>query len=141
MRKTIVYVVMGLLVLSVVFAASVSRELPRRADPNGDVTVKLLISGADSSGVMALEEELPVGIVVKEWSITGAKEAKSDINTREKDNRYAWEFTPTGSSATIEYKIKLGANDITFLAGKYEKMPQKSTYFYPKLLIEIRRQV
>ena len=114
MRKTIVYCAMLLLALSVVFAASVNRELPRRADPNSDLTVKLQISGADSSAVMALEEELPSGITVKDWAVTGAKEAKSDIKTREKDNRYAWEFTPTGSSATIEYKIKLGANDITF---------------------------
>lgn len=114
MRKTIVYFMMGLLLLSAVFAASVSRELPRRADPNSELAVKLQISGADSSGVIALEEELPEGISVKEWTVTGAVEAKADITTRDKDGRFAWEFTPSGTSATVEYKIDLGASDVTF---------------------------
>lgn len=114
MKKTIIYGVMSLLVLSVVFAASVSRELPRRADPNGDVTIKLQISGADSSSVMALEEELPEGLSVQSWGITGAKEAKADITTREKDGRFAWEFTPSGTSATVEYVISVGSADVSF---------------------------
>ncbi len=114
MKKTIVYVIMSLLVLSVVFAASVSRDLPPRADPNSELAVKLQISGADPSGVIALEEELPTGITVKDWSVTGAAEAKEDITTREKDGRFAWEFTPSGASATVEYKIDLGASDVSF---------------------------
>jgi len=114
MRKTIVYFMMGLLVLSVVFASSVSRDLPARADPNSELAVKLQISGADSSGVIALEEELPAGLTVKEWSVTGATEAKADITTREKDGRFAWEFTPSGTSATVEYQIGVGASDVTF---------------------------
>lgn len=114
MKKTIVYILMCLLMLGVVFAASVSRELPRRADPNSDVTVKLQISGADSSGTIALEEELPEGVVVKDWSVTGATEAKADITTRDKDGRFAWSFTPSGTSATVEYIIKVGAKDVSF---------------------------
>jgi len=114
MRKAIVYGLMGLLLLSVVFAASVSRDLPRRADPNSELAVKLQISGADPSGIIALEEELPEGLSVKDWSVTGAVEAKADITTREKDGRFAWEFTPSGASATVEYKIDVGVSDVTF---------------------------
>ncbi len=114
MKKAIVYGLMSLLLLSVVFAASVSRSLPRRADPNSELTVKLQIAGADSSGVIALEEELPEGLSIKDWTVTGAVEAKADITTREEENRYAWSFTPSGSSATVEYKIDLGASDVTF---------------------------
>ena len=119
MRKTIVYFIMCLLALSVVFAASVSRELPRRADPNSDATIKLQVSGADSSGVLAIEEELPAGIAVKSWSVTGAVEAKDKITIREKDNRFGWSFTPSGSSATVEYKIKVGSSDVALGALVY----------------------
>ena len=114
MKKTIVYLVMVFLLLGTVFAASVSRSLPRRADPNSDATIKLQISGADSSNVMALEEELPEGLTVQSWSVTGATEAKADITTREKDGRFAWEFTPSGSSVTVEYTISVGSSDVSF---------------------------
>ena len=119
MKKPIVYCVMAFLLLGTVFAASVSRSLPRRADPNGDVTVKLQVSGADSSSAMALEEELPEGLSVQSWSVTGATEAKADITTREKDGRFAWEFTPSGSSATVEYTISVGSSDVSFGALVY----------------------
>ena len=114
MNKTIVYFMMGLLVLSVVFGASVNRDLPQRADPNSELAVRLQISGADSSGVLAIEEDLPEGLSVKSWEVTGATEAKSDITTRDKDGRFAWSFTPSGTSATVEYKIDVGASDVTF---------------------------
>ncbi len=42
MRKITVYLAILLLSISVVFAASVSRDLPRRADPNTELTVKLI---------------------------------------------------------------------------------------------------
>jgi len=112
-KKTIVYLVMGLLLLSVVLAASVSRDLPRRADPNSDVKIKLQISGADSSGVITVEEDLPAGVSVKDWSVTGATEAKADITTREKDGRYGWSFTPSAGSVTVEYTIAVGSSDLT----------------------------
>jgi len=114
MRKITVYLAILLLSMSVVFAASVSRDLPRRADPNSELTVKLRISGADTSGLLTLEEALPSGITIKDWSVTGAKESKSAISTRVKDNKYGWSFTPSGSSATVEYKINLGSTDVTF---------------------------
>ena len=114
MKKTTAYLTIFLLTMSMAFAASVSRSLPGRADPNSELTVKLQISGADSSGLLALEEVLPEGIAVKEWSVSGAKEDKSAITTRVVDNRYAWEFTPSGSSATVEYTIDLGSSDVSF---------------------------
>lgn len=114
MRKTILYILMFLITTTLVFAASVSRTLPNRADPNTELAVRLQISGADTTGIIALEEELPTSVTIKDWSITGAKETKAQINTRQKDNKFGWEFTPTGSSATVEYKINLGSSDITF---------------------------
>ena len=114
MKKVIVYFSMFLVVASLVFAASVSRDLPSRADPNSELTVKLQVSGADTSGLFTLEEELPAGITIKEWNIVGAKESKDVIATRTTENRQAWSFTPTSSSATVEYKINLGASGVTF---------------------------
>jgi len=114
MKKAIVYVTVFILAISFVFAASVSRELPGRADPNSELTVKLQVSGADTSGSFTLEEELPAGMSVKDWTVTGATEAKDAISTREKDGRYGWTFTPSGSSATVEYTMDLGSSDVTF---------------------------
>lgn len=114
MKKMTAYLAIFLLTMSMTFAASVSRSLPGRADPNSELTVKLQISGADSSGLLTLEEVLPDGILVKDWTISGAKEEKSAISTRIVDNRYGWSFTPSGSSATVEYTIDLGSSDVSF---------------------------
>ena len=114
MKKMTAYLAIFLLTMSMAFAASVSRSLPGRADPNSELTVKLQISGADSSGLLTLEEVLPEGMTVKDWTISGAKEEKSAISTRIVDNRYGWSFTPSGSSATIEYTIDLGSSDASF---------------------------
>jgi len=114
MRKAIVYLMVFLFTISLVFAASVSRDLPGRADPNSELTVKLQVSGTDSSGLLTIEEELPNGMTVKEWTVTGAQEAKEAISTRDRDNRYGWSFTPSGGSATVEYKIDLGSSDVSF---------------------------
>ncbi|MBI2107729.1 hypothetical protein HYU10_00585 [Candidatus Woesearchaeota archaeon] len=114
MKKIPIYLSVFLLAVSMAFAASISRELPSRADPNSELTVNLRISGADPSGVIALEETLPAGITVKDWTVTGAKEAKAEIQTRTKEGRFGWTFTPTSSSASVEYKITLGASDVTF---------------------------
>lgn len=114
MRKVIAYLMVFLFAISFVFAASVSRDLPQRVDPNSELTVKLQISGADSSGLLTLEEELPEGMTLKDWTVTGAKEAKEAISTRVTDSRYGWSFTPSGSSATVEYTIDLGSSDVSF---------------------------
>lgn len=114
MRKIIVYLTIFLLSISMVFAASVSRDLPSRADPNSELTVKLMVSGADTSGLFTLEEALPAGVTVKDWTVTGATEAKSAITTRVKDGYYGWSFTPSGSSVTVEYTIDLGSTDVSF---------------------------
>ena len=114
MKKTIIYFIVLMLTIGVVFAASVSRDLPARADPNSELTVKLQVSGADTSGLFTLEEELPAGMTVKDWTVTGATEAKDAITTRVQDGRYGWSFTPSGGSATVEYMIDLGSSDVTF---------------------------
>ena len=114
MKKAIVYLITLLFAINFVFAASVSRDLPSRADPNSELTVKLQVSGADTSGLLTLEEELPDGITLKDWTITGAAEAKEAITIRDVNGRYGWSFTPSGGSATVEYTIDLGSSDVTF---------------------------
>ena len=114
MRKTFVYFIIFILAIGYVFAASVSRDLPQRADPNSELTVKLQVSGADSSGLFTLEEDLHEGVTVKEWTVTGAQEAKEAIITRDQEGRYGWSFTPSGGSATVEYTIDLGSSDVSF---------------------------
>jgi len=114
MRKVFVYLMVFLFAISFAFAASVSRDLPQRADPNSELTVKLQISSADTSGSFTLEEELPEGITIKDWTVTGATEAKDAITIRDKDGRFGWTFTPSGSSVTVEYTLDLGSSDISF---------------------------
>lgn len=112
--RLILYFVLILLTMSFVTAVSVTRSLPSRVDPNSAVKVRLIISGATADSLFTVEEELPSGININEWSVTGAKEAKTDITTRITGNRYGWSFTPTSSSATIEYGIDVGASSVSF---------------------------
>tara|TARA_Y100000310_G_C20549708_1_gene747414 strand:- start:51 stop:695 length:645 start_codon:yes stop_codon:yes gene_type:complete len=114
MIKLFVYLMVFLMAISFVFAASVSRDLPSRADPNSELTVKLQVSGADSSGSFTLEEDLPDGITLKDWTVTGSTEAKNAITTRDKEGRFGWTFTPSDSSAIVEYTIDLGSSDVSF---------------------------
>jgi len=114
MKNFFIYLTVFILAISFVFAASVSRDLPQRADPNSELTVKLQVSGADSSGLFTLEEDLPEGIEVKDWTVTGSQEAKEAIDTRVQEGRYGWSFTPSGGTATVEYTIDLGSSDVTF---------------------------
>jgi hypothetical protein len=114
MKKTIIYLLASLLLISMVAAASVTRELPTRADPNKEATIKLIITNAKPNELLTLEEELPQGIKITDWTIIGAKESKQDVKTRIIDNRFGWSFTPTASTATIIYKIMAGSANLNF---------------------------
>jgi len=114
MKKTIIYLLASLLLISIVAAASVTRELPARADPSKEATIKLIITNAKPNELFTLEEELPQGIKITDWTIIGAKESKQDIKTRIIDNRFGWSFTPTASTATIIYKIMAGSANLNF---------------------------
>lgn len=113
MKKTIIYLLASLLLISIVAAASVTRELPR-AEPNKEAIIKLIITNAKPNELFTLEEELPQGIKITDWTIIGAKESKQDVKTRITDNRYGWSFTPTASTATIIYKITTGSTNLNF---------------------------
>lgn len=105
MKKLICLSIFFILV-STVFAATVGRDIPSRVNPNEKITVKLNINNiqvSDAVKTFAIEESTPSGFSITDWSISGIKETKEQVKTQFAGNNYKWEFTPTGSSATITY--------------------------------------
>mgnify|MGYP001598553029 CR=1 FL=1 len=118
MKKLMVFFVIFALMAVSVLAGSVSRSMPSRIQPGQTLTVTLSISGATADKSFTLEDVIPAGLKIKEWTVTGAKESKEAINIREKGNNFGWSFTPTSSSASVEYKIDLPNNEATYTFGK-----------------------
>lgn len=118
MKKLMIFFVVFMLMTTAVLAGTVSRSMPSRIQPGQTLTVTLSISGATAGKLFTLEDVIPVGLKIKEWTVTGVQEAKEAINIREKDNRFGWSFTPTSDSATVEYKIDLPSTETTYTFGK-----------------------
>lgn len=114
MRKLNLFVVLFLLLAAPAFAASVSRNMVSRADPGSDLTVTFSINGATANEVFTLQEKLPSGWTIKEWSVTGAKESKALITTSFEPPKYGWSFTTTGTSAAIIYTVTLPSTQGTY---------------------------
>jgi len=118
MKKLIIFFVIMAFLAASVLAGTVSRNIPSRIEPGKTLTVTLTISGATAGKLFALEDVIASGLKIKEWTVTGSQEPKESITIREKDNRFGWSFTPTGASATVEYKIDLPNNPSTYTFGK-----------------------
>ena len=118
MKKLMIFFVIFALMAASVLAGSVSRNMPSRVQPGQTLTVTLSISGATADKSFTLEDVVPAGLKIKEWIVTGAKESKEAINIREKGNNFGWSFTPTSSSASVEYKIDLPNSEAAYTFGK-----------------------
>ena len=118
MKKIMVFLVIFALMATAVLAGTVSRSMPSRIQPGQTLTVTLSISGATAGKLFTLEDVIPAGLTIKEWTVTGSQEAKEAINTREKDNHFGWSFTPTSGNAAVEYKIDLPNTEATYTFGK-----------------------
>jgi len=118
MKKLIIFFVIFALMAASVLAGSVSRNMPSRIQPEATLTVTLSVSGATAGKLFTLEDVIPAGLKIKEWTVTGSQESKEAITTREKDNRFGWSFTPTSDSAAVEYKIDLPNTETTYTFGK-----------------------
>jgi hypothetical protein len=117
-KKSIVFFTIFAMIAAAAYAGSVSRSIPSRAQPGNELTVTLSVSGATADKLFTIEDVIPQGLTIKEWTVTGAKEAKDDITTREKDNRFGWSFTPASASASVEYKIDLPSLESSYTFGK-----------------------
>ena len=118
MKKLMVYFVIFALMAVSVLAGSVGRNMLSRAQPGQTLTVTLSISGATADKSFTLEDVIPAGLKIKEWTVTGAKESKEAISIREKGSNFGWSFTPTSGSASVEYIIDLPNNEATYTFGK-----------------------
>ena len=118
MKKLIVLFAVLILMATSAFAGSVSRTMPSRIQPGQTLTVTLSIGGATAGKSFTLEDVIPAGLKIKEWTVTGAQESKDAISVREKENRFGWSFTPTSASATVEYKIDIPNNEASYVFGK-----------------------
>ena len=118
MKKLMIFLMIFALMASTVLAGTITRNMPSRIQPGQTLTVTLSISGATAGKLFTLEDVLPAGLSIKEWTVNGAQESKDQITIRTKDNRFGWSFTPTGSGASVEYKIDLPAAESAYTFGK-----------------------
>lgn len=125
MRKLILALFLFMLMPAMVLGATVSRELPQKVSPEETINVKLTISSISISEevkTFAIEESLPPGFTMSEWSITGSNETKDNILTDFSGSDYKFEFTPTGTSAVLTYTTEAPADkgDYTFKATWFD---------------------
>jgi uncharacterized repeat protein (TIGR01451 family) len=117
--KIITLMIATLLLSSFAMAATVSRDMPLRVDPGTTVTVKLLINNiqTDAGKSIAIEDTLPSGTTITDWSITGTSQQKSAITTRFASSRAGWDFIPSGTSATITYTVNMPQTQSIYTFG------------------------
>ena len=141
MRKIMIFLVIFALMASTVLAGTVTRNMPSRIQPGQTLTVILDIS-ATPGQLFTLEDVIPAGLSIKEWTVNGAQESKDQVSTRTKDNRFGWSFTPTGSSASVEYKIDLPNTESSYTFGKvvwFDPSGQGSESSTPTLTVAVIR--
>lgn len=103
MKKAIIYFSIFMLSISMVLAASLSRDMPSRVSPGDEVEVKFTISGMEIGKEAGVSEIVPEGITVKTQTVTGA-EGTPQYTVKDKTN-HKWGFTASSSSCTISYKF------------------------------------
>ena len=109
--KFIIIPFVFLLLLGIVSAASVARNMPARVDPGAEVQVILTLNGAKSGEVVAIEDTIADTISIKSWEISGSKESKSEVNYVAKPSqkpglsRNSWSFTASSGAPSITYKF------------------------------------
>lgn len=102
-KKTIVFLIIFLLCMGLVTAASLSRSMPSRVSPGEEVTVTFSISGMDVGKEAGISEVVPEEIKVKEQKVTGA-DGIPDYQVDDKTN-HKWAFKAASSSCSVEYKF------------------------------------
>jgi len=111
MKKLILLPVLFLLTLSMVLAASVSRNMPDRVDPGAEVEVTLTLNGAPVGEGVAIEDSIPNTITVKSWEVLGSEESKGDVSYQQKASqkegfqRHSWPFTAASGAPSVTYKF------------------------------------
>lgn len=102
MKKTIIYLVISLISLGVVMAASLTRDMPTRVSPGEEVTVTFSISGMEVGKEAGISEVVPEEIKVKEQKVEGAK---GTPNYQVVDRNHKWAFKAESSLCSVEYKF------------------------------------
>ena len=120
MKKLILLPVLFLLTLSMVLAASVSRNMPDRVDPGAEVEVTLTLNEAPVGEAVIIADSIPNTITVKSWEVLGSEEAKADVSYQQKASqkegfqRHSWEFTTASGAPSVIYKF-----DAPVVVGSY----------------------
>lgn len=116
MRTAILILILVILLSQAGYSATVSRQMPSNAEPGSTIDVVLRATSLKQGSLFTLEETRPLQVEINDWEITGAKEERSNIETRQKDLGYGWSFTPTGTEATIKYTAQVSEKAIGPLA-------------------------
>ena len=103
--KKYLMVVMMLLAVSTVYAASLSREAGSRAAPGETFTVTFSITGIEAGQEVAIDEIIPDKFELADWNVEGSKESKGDVTHRAQGNRHTWAFTAATGSPKLTYSI------------------------------------
>jgi len=97
--------VLSFSLVTVVTAASVARNMPKRVSPGESFSVEFKVTNAVTGKLFILEDKLPQGFSFNSWDVSGAAEPKESIKTRflKDEQKYAWSFTPTKPTVSIKY--------------------------------------
>ncbi len=124
MRKILLYAFALVMLVSLVSAASVSRNMPSRISPGEDLAVVFDVSSAETGKSFTLEDTVPANWDFKSWEVTGAQESKDKINHRFVDGtRHGWVFTASSSNLQIKYVLAVPSN------AEFKSYPFSAVYF------------
>ncbi|MFH1849101.1 MAG: hypothetical protein ABH879_02850 [archaeon] len=107
MKKLTIFTLVFLMTVGLAAAATITRNVPSRADPGSDITVTLSINSIQvpEGKTLAFVDILPAGLTAKSWDITGSADAKADISVKSNPGEFGLEFTPSGTQAAVTYTI------------------------------------
>jgi hypothetical protein len=101
-----------LMLSSVAFAASVSRNIPARISPGETVQVSLSASGVPVGEVFTIEDTVPQGWLVSNWQVSGAEGDRAGVDYRftAAENRHGFSFTASSGSPQVSYDVAVPAS-------------------------------
>jgi len=108
--------------LSCVFAATVTRNMPSTIEPGKELEVNFNVADMEVGQSVTISDTLPSQLSLKEWSVTGAN--KGDVTYEVKGKEYRWEIPATSTTVKLTYKVAIPSS----ASGNYEF---DAVYFAP----------
>ncbi|MBI4448803.1 hypothetical protein HY641_02125 [Candidatus Woesearchaeota archaeon] len=111
MRRVAVLATLILLIIPLTLAApAVTRTMPQEAHAGNLIEIIYAVSSATPKETFSLEDTLPAGFEVINWTVKGSLEAREDVLTRTKEHSFAWSFNASSTKPTITAIVDVGAS-------------------------------